>query len=112
MINICFRDKEKYKLKKNKFYKLKDTNGGHPSLVYGYDDSGEEIKYKAIRFSSKKSHNNWELKKSINKKTSPKSFIKKQPEVRDYDSFVDERLKGFRVKFADRKLLRKVKRKK
>lgn len=90
----------------------KDSNGIHPSLIYGYDESGNEIKYKAVIFTKKKDHNSWYMKKSINKKTSPKSCVRKIPEVREYGYFVDERLKGYRVKFADRKLVKKVKKKK
>ncbi|MCR5462451.1 MAG: hypothetical protein K6E87_05230 [bacterium] len=104
--------KKNYKLQKNKFYMRKDQNGIHPSLVYGYIENGDEAKYKAVIFTKKKDHNSWRLKKSINKKTSPISCVRKIPEIREYGYFIDEKLKGYRVKLADRKLVKKVKKKK
>lgn len=98
-------------MKKRKFYTHKDRNGGHPSLIYYADHKNDT--YKAVCFTSASGKGRKQLRHSINPKTADKTYVMNQPVVSDHKTFkYNKKLKGFRVRRADKKLVDSIKQKK
>lgn len=89
----------------------KDRNGGYPSLIYYANHKNDT--YKAVCFTSSLGKKRKQLKHSINPKTAEKTYVLNQPVVKSHKSFKYKRkLKGFRVRQADKKMVNSIKQKK
>ncbi len=97
-------------LKKGRFYRHHDSNGGHPSLIIGARKKKKQ--YKAICFTSDKESGYRKLKHDINPKRNKKSYVKNVPINADDKTFVKSEWKGLRIHPEDKPTINLIKRKK
>lgn len=98
-------------MRRNRFYKHRDSSGGHPSLVYSANNRKDE--FKAVCFTSKAGPKRKQLKHSINPESADKSYVKNRPICKPHTDFYwEDELKGFYVRKDDKKLVNSIKKRK
>ena len=96
---------------KGKFYRVKDSNGGHPSKLFRKNT--KKNKYWIVRFTSSPGRHRTKLKHQIDPQRDGDSFVINNPTIEKYEEFSSPYpLNNLRVHKDDLKLVRKIQKKK
>ena len=95
---------------KGKFYRIKDSSGGHPSKLF--KKNTKKNRYWIIRFTSSPGRHRTKLKHQIDPQRSGDSFVINNPSIEKYEDFANPYpLNNLRVHKEDLKLVRKIQKK-
>ena len=96
---------------KGNFYRVKDSNGGHPSKLFRKNT--KKNKYWIVRFTSSPGRHRTKLKHQIDPQRDGDSFVINNPTIEKYEDFSSPYpLDNLRVHKDDLKLVRKMQKKK
>ena len=96
---------------KGKFYRIKDSNGGHPSKLF--QKNTKKNRYWIVRFTSSPGRHRTKLRHQINPKKEGESYVINNPSVEKYENFsYPYPLDDLRIHPEDLKLVRSIQRKK
>ena len=96
---------------KGKFYRVKDSNGGHPSKLF--KKSTKKNKYWIVRFTSSPGRHRTRLKHQIDPERTGDSYVINKPMIEKYENFSSPNpLLNLRVHKDDLKLVRSIQKKK
>ena len=102
--SIKFREKHPREI--GKFYRINDTQGGHPVRVY-YSDPTNDIYY-VQRFTRKKRRDRKLLLHNVNPLSDEKQWLVKKPEAVGFDEMVYEsKYEKYRIHQDDEKTIKK-----
>ena len=91
-----YQKRYKKPLIRGKFYRVIDTNGGHPSKLF--KKNTKKNKYWIVRFTSSTGRHRTELKHQIDPKRDGKSYIINKPSMEKYESFANPYpIEGLRI---------------
>lgn len=94
-----------------KFYRVKDSNGGHPSKLFRKNT--KKNKYWIVRFTSSPGRHRTKLKHQIDPERNDDSFVFNKPTIEKYEDFVSPNpLEKLCVHKEDLILVRKIQKKK
>lgn len=106
-----YQRRYKKPLIKGKFYRVKDSNGGHPSKIFRKNT--KKNKYWIVRFTSSPGRHRTKLKHQIDSQRDGDSFVINNPTIEKYEDFSSPYpLNNLRVHKDDLKLVRKIQKKK
>lgn len=92
----------------NKFYRVADTNGGHPAQVF-FIDSNNEI-YFVVRFTQSSGKGRKKMRHNIDPLSNEKQFVMNIPRMVKYeDLFYKEEYLRFRIHDDDKKIVNQIK---
>ena len=98
-------------LTKGKFYRIKDSSGGHPSKLF--KKNTKKNKYWIVRFTSSPGRHRTKLKHQIDPQRDGDSFVINNPSVEKYENFAKPYpLDNLRIHKDDLELVRKIQKKK
>ena len=96
---------------RGKFYRVRDTSGGHPSKLFRKNT--KKNKYWIIRFTSSQGRHRTKLKHQIDPERTDDSFVINKPTIEKYENFASPYpLENLRVHKDDLKIVRKIQNKK
>lgn len=96
---------------RGKFYRVSDSNGGHPSKLFRKNT--KKNKYWIIRFTSSQGRHRTKLKHQIDPQKAGESFVMNKPTIEKYENFTSAYpLSNLRVHKDDLKIVRKIQNKK
>lgn len=105
-----YQRRYKKPLIKGKFYRVKDSNGGHPSKLFRKNT--KKNKYWIVRFTSSPGRHRTKLKYQIDPQRGGDSFVINNPTIEKYEDFSSPYpLDNLKVHKDDLKLVRKIQKK-
>ena len=106
-----YQRRYKKPLIKGKFYRIKDSNGGHPSKLF--KKSTKKNRYWIVRFTSSPGRHRTKLKHQIDPSRNGDSFVINNPTIEKYEDFSSPYpLDNLRIHKDDLKIVRKIQKKK
>ena len=106
-----YQRRYKKPLIKGKFYRIRDSNGGHPSRLFRKNT--KKNKYWIVRFTSSPGRHRTKLKHQIDPQRDGDSFVINNPTIEKYEDFSSPYpLDNLRVHKDDLKIVREIQKKK
>lgn len=106
-----YQKRYKKPLIKGKFYRIKDSNDGHPTKLFRKNT--KKNKYWVVRFTSSPGRHRTKLKHQIDPNRNDDSYVINSPIIEKYEQFLSPSpLENLRVHKDDLKTIRQIQKKK